>query len=385
MPAYLLVPFLIAGVVGALAQGRPALRSTLDLAVPFAPSAVRVMDRTSMVYELHVTNFQASHASLTRVVVLTGDGRPIADLHGEDLRARIGRPGLPRGHANPEALAPGVRAVIYFWIDLPDAVPVPRALRHRLEVTMADAEGVAPVVIESAPTAAATAVPVTLAPPLRGGPWTAIYDPQLAGGHRTAIYTIDGRARIPGRFAIDFIRLPPGGAMPRDPATRSTDWNGYGDDVLAVADAVVVAAVDDMADNANTPAGARPRFSPEAASGNYVALDIGGGRFAFYEHLRHRSITVRQGDRVKRGQVIGRLGYSGSSSIGPHLHFHVGDANSTLGAEGLPFVFTAFDRLGSFASIGALVEGEPFRPDAGTSPRTRMRERPDPNAVIQFR
>jgi len=51
---------------------------------------------------------------------------------------------------------------------------------------------------------------------LRGGPWIAIYDPLLSGGHRTAIYTLDSRAGIPGRFAIDWIRLPPGGAFEKD-------------------------------------------------------------------------------------------------------------------------------------------------------------------------
>jgi murein DD-endopeptidase MepM/ murein hydrolase activator NlpD len=43
---------------------------------------------------------------------------------------------------------------------------------------------------------------------------------------------------------------------------------------------------------------------------NYVTLDLGGSRYAFYEHLKHGSITVRRGDRVKSGQVIGLLGNS---------------------------------------------------------------------------
>ena len=67
-----------------------------------------------------------------------------------------------------------------------------------------------------------------------------------------------------------------------------------------------------------------------------MALDLGRGRFAFYEHLKRGSVAVKAGDRVKSGQVIGRLGNSGSSSIGPHLHFHVADANSPLARKASP-------------------------------------------------
>jgi murein DD-endopeptidase MepM/ murein hydrolase activator NlpD len=121
---------------------------------------------------------------------------------------------------------------------------------------------------------------------------------------------------------------------------------------------------------------------PERASGNYVSLDLGGGRFAFYEHLQQDSIRVKAGERVKRGQVIARLGASGSTSSGPHLHFHVADANSLLGAEGLPFVFRRYTRFGAFASIFALDKGEKWLPEQ--SARREADARPAPNAVISF-
>jgi murein DD-endopeptidase MepM/ murein hydrolase activator NlpD len=207
----------------------------------------------------------------------------------------------------------------------------------------------------------------TLGPPLGGGPWVAIYDPLLKGGHRTAIYTVDGRARIPGRFAIDFIALPP--------ANR----NGFGSDVLAVADGTVVAALDDTPDDTPKP------VPLEIASGNYVAIDLGDGRFAFYEHLQRGSVSVKTGERVSRGQVIARLGSSGSTSIGPHLHFHVADAKSLLAAEGVPFVFRQFAHLGGFASIDALVNGAKGEKPSLTADERRIElERPAPNSVVRF-
>lgn len=41
-----------------------------------------------------------------------------------------------------------------------------------------------------------------------------------------------------------------------------------------------------------------------------------------YDHLMNNSITVKPGDKVKQGDVIGMVGSAGHSS-GPHLHFEV--------------------------------------------------------------
>ncbi|MEX2156846.1 MAG: peptidoglycan DD-metalloendopeptidase family protein [Gemmatimonadales bacterium] len=51
-----------------------------------------------------------------------------------------------------------------------------------------------------------------------------------------------------------------------------------------------------------------------------VLLDHGGGYYTFYAYLN--DATVRQGDRVARGQLIGHVGGE-SSDEGPHLHFEI--------------------------------------------------------------
>jgi septal ring factor EnvC (AmiA/AmiB activator) len=51
-----------------------------------------------------------------------------------------------------------------------------------------------------------------------------------------------------------------------------------------------------------------------------VLLDHGGGYYTFYAYLN--DATVRQGDRVIRGQLIGHVGGE-SSDEGPHLHFEI--------------------------------------------------------------
>ena len=54
--------------------------------------------------------------------------------------------------------------------------------------------------------------------------------------------------------------------------------------------------------------------------GNYVKIDHGNGLVSIYGHMYANTITVREGDVVKQGQVIGRTGTSGCST-GGHLHF----------------------------------------------------------------
>jgi murein DD-endopeptidase len=368
------------------AQDRAPIHESVDLAVPFAPTTVRIDGRTVLVHELHITNLLPVAVTITRLNV-TAPGTPrvtLAEHRDSALGQVLGRPGPRSERATPRVINPGLRAVAYLWIPLAENASKPNEVRHHLELEVARPTGAVQLTIEGGRAQVAKTPAVALSPPLRGGPWVAIYDPLLVGGHRTAIYTIDGRARIPGRFAIDWIRLPASGAMDTTRSARPTDWNGFGSEVLAVADGIVAAAMDDVEENPSTPGASGPTITLANASGNYVAIDIGDGRIVFYEHLRHGSVVVKSGDRVKRGQVIGRLGNSGSSSIGPHLHFHVADANSLLGAEGVPFVFTSFQRLGAFRSIEGLVKGDAFIAAPPAPAHSRRMERPDPNAVIRF-
>ena len=55
--------------------------------------------------------------------------------------------------------------------------------------------------------------------------------------------------------------------------------------------------------------------------GNFVVIDHGDGYYTMYAHLL-QNVAVNPGETVSRGQVIGYMGSSGSST-GAHLHFGV--------------------------------------------------------------
>ena len=362
---------LIALVMLGARQPAPLVQS-LDLAVPAGMAWFQQDGAMQLVHELHLTNFQQADITIRAAAVRDANGSELARYEGAELARRITRPGLRNDHAMPEVVSPGMRAVVHFWFTLPPAIALSGRVTHVVDVDVVRAGVTVSTQIIGGPSRI-TSVAVEIDPPLRGGPWIAIYDPLLKGGHRTAVYTIDGRARIPGRFAIDFIAFPESGSLP---ATRAADANGFGADVLAVADATVAIAVDGVSDA--TP----PPITLELAPGNHVALDLGNNRFAFYEHLQRGSVTVKPGDRVKSGQVIARMGSSGSSSIGPHLHFHVADAASPLAAEGMPFAFRNFIEIGRFASLTGLLAGEKWLPHGAVA--QRQRERPGANLVVRF-
>jgi len=70
---------------------------------------------------------------------------------------------------------------------------------------------------------------------------------------------------------------------------------------------------------------------------NYIRILHDDGSMAVYAHLDYEGVYVRPGQRVARGQRIGRSGNTGFST-GPHLHFSI-QVNRGLQLVSVPFEF----------------------------------------------
>ncbi len=65
-----------------------------------------------------------------------------------------------------------------------------------------------------------------------------------------------------------------------------------------------------------------PKVIQKKECGNGVRIAHKDGWFTQYCHMRKGSISVKKGDEVKAGQVMGLIGLSGKTEF-PHLHFQV--------------------------------------------------------------
>ena len=84
-------------------------------------------------------------------------------------------------------------------------------------------------------------------------------------------------------------------------------------------------------------------------SGNFVRVLHDDGTQGVYLHLKQGSVSVRDGQRVGVGSLLGLSGNTGNSS-GPHLHFVV-QRDTGAGWVSIPYEFTQpVQALPNFAS-----------------------------------
>ncbi len=81
-------------------------------------------------------------------------------------------------------------------------------------------------------------------------------------------------------------------------------------------------------------------LDPIRLAGNHVIIRA-GETYALYAHLAPGTITVTKGNRIGRGEVIGRVGHTGSSTA-PHLHFQLMDSADPVRARGIPCAFEEY-------------------------------------------
>jgi len=312
-----------------------------DLSVRVPPAPVLLNGKIHLIYELHIINGGDGVMDLQRIDVL-GDGKPLAGFEGAELNSLLYREDDPARGDN-RSLPPGTLAVAFLDIALDAAGSAPAELRNR-------------VTVQGRTTEAAIAVskvkPPALGPPLRGGDWMAANGPSNTSIHRRALLPVAGHYHIAQRFAIDWLRVGAGGTTHTGDPKDNRNYHAYGSDVLAVADGVVVELKDGIPENVPGPTSRAVPITLETVGGNHVVLDLGGGRFAFYAHLQPGKLRVKNGDHVKRGQVLGLVGNTGNSTE-PHLHFHLSDGISPLGSEGMPYVL---ESLGALPAQNAIVQ-----------------------------
>ena len=359
------------------ADAQAQLPPFVEMRVAKPPTVASGNGASFLVHELHVTNFQPTPLTLTRVDVLSGDAdrRVLLALEDSALVRTLSRPGVAPAppFAERARVGGGLRAVVFLWVPLDGRTP-PASVRHRITISQGAGDSVRTHVLEGGASSVTREIAV-LGPPLRGDGWLAANGPDAQTGHRRALIPVEGTAAIGQRFAIDYVKMDENGRRFTADSLKNESYYAEGVDALAVADGIVASVKDGIPENIPGPASRAVPITLETVGGNFVILDIGQGRYAFYAHLKPGSLRVRPGDRVRKGQVIGLVGNSGNSTE-PHLHFHLMDGTSPLGSEGIPYAHETFELIGRC--------GRMFSDCTRSAPETRRREIPMANMVVAF-
>ena len=161
-------------------------------------------------------------------------------------------------------------------------------------------------------------------------------------------------------FAIDFVavdgrdRTAPRGWRSAFGTEAPELFVGFGAEVLAPVDGEVVVVHDREDDHVarRSPVAlvsyamtqrTRVRDGAGAIAGNHVIIAVApDGPFVLIAHLRRGSLTVRPGEAVHIGELLGECGNSGNSTE-PHVHLQATDAVDQRSARGMPIGFRSRD------------------------------------------
>lgn len=311
--------------------------------VPYQPTAFPSEGNQHLFYELYLTNFSQSRIGLGSIEVFD-PGRPqsppLARFAGRDLASIVQTIGGDSDHTTATELPAGSTLVAFFEVKIPDGIPVPRQLAHRIVL-----DNTAVTVGLFHPGRGPLKI---LGRPVTGAGWLAADGPgsDPDNHHRRGLFLRDGILTDSRRFAIDWKMVRSGQSWQGNPHLPAS-YFAFGQPLMAVADAVVIEASDGLPDN---PPGHGADFHPavpvtiDNVGGNHVVLDLGDGQYAHYFHMRAGSLLVKTGDHVRRGQLIGAIGSSGDARE-PHLHLEITDAVDTLRGEGLPYVIDHYTAM----------------------------------------
>jgi hypothetical protein len=335
------------------------------LQVPKIPQAFAAGDgRTHLTWEVQATSLAAVPATVRSIAVWAdGGAQPLLEYaspdaigaHVSPLAKPLCTPG--KDDCRIDRVDPSGAATIWIDLALAAGTPVPDALETRITVV---GEGISASDATTRVRFAVDKTPVrVIHPPLAGtsgGVFEACCD--AANHHRRGQRSVDGHFVLPERYAIDFVKVDKNGNTFAGDGKRNEDYFSFGAPVLAVADATVVDVYDELVDA--PPQQPLPPATLPKAGGNHVILDLGGGVWAMYGHLKAHSIRVKAGDHVAPGEVIAQLGNNGNSDMA-HLHFQLMDSRNFAQSQGVPFLFDRYRQVGraDAETDRVIVDGRP--------------------------
>jgi Peptidase family M23 len=366
-------------------QFTPVTASVLTTPVPVNASD----GKYHLAYELLLTNALPDEVAVDTVEVRDASSHHVVlSLAGADLAINMNPVGIPRdGEPAEPRIASSSTSIVWLDVTAPTRDGIPSRIDHRVVGTITAGGQPRPFEAVVLPLRISRDRPVVLGPPVAPGTWLASEGccANLTH-HRNGLAPINGVLGVPQRFAIDFFRLDNQNRTWIGDPTDLRSYLSYEQPTIAAADGTVVVAFDGLPDQLPPEP---PPIPPIAETvGNHVIVKVSSGVYLLYAHMKPGTIEVQVGQRVRRGQQIGRIGSSGNSST-PHLHFQVLTTPTFFPTDSTPFVFDRFDVVGYETeriwddNVGLQPNGTiPVAPAA--QPTRRQRAMPLDRDVIVF-
>lgn len=360
----------------------------VDITSGPAPQAFSVNGRLRLVYELHITNFAPWSIELEKISVTNERSEALVTFGPDDLKKMVAPASkvlisLSNTSDSVCRIGAGCTAWTFIELNLDSGATSPFLLQHRFTFSTKKDKGEKNMKFFRGPDVTVNRKPVpVIKAPVKGTNWIA-FNAFGGEGHRRAVNPVNGRMYIAERYAVDWMCLGTDSCLLHGDGNKNSNF--YSDDaaLYAVADGRVVALVDSFPDIEGRSDRGNRNITLDNIIGNYITLDLGEGRFALYGHLKHKSLKIKPGEIVKAGQMIARLGNSGNSDE-PHLHFQMTDANSPLGAEGIPYVFESFTQRGIIEDEELLEKGARWQQSGKIKMQKQVKAFPYNKAVVNF-
>jgi hypothetical protein len=371
--------FLLAASTAFAADPHPPALNVSFLA---QPSPIVQSGQTRLFYEMLITNFSKNAYVLDAIETKAGDTQ--SKLSGAALAPLVLHLGVSAtsGELAARTIGGGRSVIVFLALDLGKSA-APGSITHTLHIL---ADGNEPHDIVLAPLPVTQDKPIVVAPPLRGQ-WIAgdAVNNLPDAAHRRAVLVDNGQAWLAQRFAIDWVQVQTVSGTTttfKGAEDKNDSYFCYDKPIYSVAQGKVVDASDGMAENVPHSGKYAVAIDFNNAAGNHVVVEIAPHRYVLYAHMRPGTVQVKSGDRVRAGQILGRIGNTGSSAE-PHLHMHIDDQPSFLAGNGVPYAFTEGEASGpidaNVGSVGVIHLGpigpqHPFKNDY-----------PALNALVTFR
>jgi murein DD-endopeptidase MepM/ murein hydrolase activator NlpD len=357
-------------------------------------------------YDLMVTNLTPVPAELHKVEVVDAYDKStvFASYSGADLAVdppcadgncdRLRK--LPSIPASDTELAPNEARALLVGFTVDSVEKAPKAVLHHIYFTGAPGPprtGSAEVDYFAGPFDTSGGAVRVIGPPVKGPNWVALNGccgPET--WHRSALLAVNGKLNNSQRFAIDWKQANAKGEFYAGDKTKNESYVDYGSDIYAVAEGTVTSVLDNVEANAPgvlpaTDPKLRAKITVKNADGNHIILNIGGGAYAMYAHMIQGSLRVKPGDKVKKGDVIGKLGNTGNAN-GSHMHFQLMNGPSIVQADAIPYVFDRFTYRGkldakAYAESDDYLTGS-FFPANLPSGQARNKQLPLSYSIVDF-